>query len=305
MSRSAAFGRLLLLVTAALALPALAQEKTKEPALEKEVPLGRYTLRLYRTADPAADFPARAEILKDGETVWSEGSGEFYIGAVRQDPARTALIPLGKDPTGRARPSLILSSWTGGAHCCYDFFVFELGEEFRLIGKLEAGDDALSYFYDVDGDERMEFVSSDGAFAYFGGCFSCAPLPRVILRYKGGKYRLAGDLLRRLAPATGTMAERAARAKALSWEPGPPRAFWDDLFALAYAGYLSEARRWVLLTWPKDLQGGAEAAWTRFEKRLRESPYWPEIEELSKTPPETGEPAPLEFPDFDAHPPGK
>jgi len=305
MSRSAAFGPILLLVTAALALPALAQAKAKAPTLVKALPFGRYELRLYRAADPAAALPARAEILKDGLPVWSEESGEFYVGAVREDPARSDLIPPGFDPTGRGRLSLVLSSWTGGAHCCYDFYVLDLGEEFRLLGKLEAGDDDRSYFYDVDGDERMEFVSSDGAFAYFGGCYGCAPLPRVILRYKGGTYRFAGDLLRRLAPATGAMAERAARVKALSWEPNPPRAFWEDLFALAYAGYLSEAKRWVLLTWPKEYQGGPDAAWTRFEKRLRESPYWPEIEELSKTPPETGAPAPLEFPAFDAHPPGK
>jgi hypothetical protein len=69
-------------------------------------------------------------------------------------------IKPGTDINGNGIPDLIVTEWTGGAHCCYTAHVFELGEAFRKIGEIPGRDGGL-LFRDLDRDGIYEAVVQD------------------------------------------------------------------------------------------------------------------------------------------------
>jgi hypothetical protein len=72
------------------------------------------------------------------------------------------------DVHGGKTPELLVSSHSGGAHCCETLHVFALAESPRELLRYAAGN-AIGYeFRDLDGDGRMELLLGDDSFAYFG-----------------------------------------------------------------------------------------------------------------------------------------
>lgn len=108
--------------------------------------------------------------------------------------AKGATIPIGEDVTGDGIPNLLVATHSGGAHCCYTYYVFQIGNEFRFVDKLGFHDSETS-FYDVDGRPGREAVGADFNFAYWNAGFSETPTPTVVQRFVAGKYRVARDVM--------------------------------------------------------------------------------------------------------------
>ncbi|MDH5505983.1 MAG: hypothetical protein OEZ02_02045, partial [Anaerolineae bacterium] len=90
----------------------------------------------------------------------------------------------GTDITGEGNPDVIVFSSTGGAHCCYTFHVYDMGEYPRKV--MEAfTKDCGGEFKDLEGDGVFEFITCDASFNYFTRqcCYACSPFPRVVYRY--------------------------------------------------------------------------------------------------------------------------
>jgi len=99
-------------------------------------------------------------------------------------------LPIGTFVTGDGTPDLIVGSWTGGAHCCYNYTILSLGKLFKNLGTIHGLDSSFS-FKDLDGDGVFEAVGPDFNFRYWHECFAYSPAPLVILTFKNGRPVLA------------------------------------------------------------------------------------------------------------------
>jgi hypothetical protein len=111
-------------------------------------------------------------------------AGAFYIGpnSPETDTKNLLLLSPGTDINGNQIPDLIVTEWTGGAHCCYTAHVFELGASLRTIGEIRGRDGGV-LFRDLDGNGVYEAVIQDEegrelVFTYTGWDYRPTPNPK-------------------------------------------------------------------------------------------------------------------------------
>ncbi|MBI4841251.1 MAG: hypothetical protein HY803_09310 [candidate division NC10 bacterium] len=226
------------------------------------------------------------EVLRNGRRIYArrsrEESGQFLVGELHETNTPKERVSLGKDITGRGVPNMVISEWTGGAHCCYFVYAFEIGKRFRRLATLDAGDGPLD-FEDLDRDGILEFLMRDWTFAYWKTCFACSPAPRVILRFRSAAYRMAPNLMRRPPP---TPAELATRAKEL-WESGkwkeelPSPDVWSVMLDLIYTGNARQAWEFIEMAWRPGVPG-KEDFLKDFQVQLAKSRFWPDIKAMNR-----------------------
>jgi len=108
----------------------------------------------------------------DGNVILSETDSSFEV------------LLDSKDMNGDGIPDLVLEAYSGGARCCWTYYIFSLASTPSLITKFENEREAS---FDID-EKRgtAEIVTLDGAFDYFDGlCHACTPFPLVYLRLNG------------------------------------------------------------------------------------------------------------------------
>jgi hypothetical protein len=152
-------------------------------------------------------------------------------------------------------PTIVLTTWTGGAHGSNAYFVWSLGKRPRCLlayNKNNAADAHDFEFADLDGDRIPEIRSWYDGFAYTVGGSYWPDLP-VVLRLERGRYvdRTArySRLLRR--------AEHNAWAALIASDRKAPLAAWS--------GPLSAGVNLLALA---DLQGTRERTWRRLRTLL-------------------------------------
>lgn len=246
--------------------------------LESQETYRSYKVRIYRYSD------ACFEVLKSGERVYAESGKALHyeVGSVYPDDPKTYPVPMGQDITGDGKPDLVIAAWSGGAHCCFTFEVFEIGAEFRKIATLSAVHGDLSHFADLDHNGILVFVANDWTFAYWNTSFMDSPAPDVLLRFKNGQYHLAFDLMRKSAPSNAQVASAARRVHDMKPHPwgSPPTDLWRQMLAYIYTGNQSMAWQFLDDAWnPK--WGSKEAFLHDLERQLSRSPYWVELREAS------------------------
>lgn len=238
-----------------------------------------YSVRIYRNE---IGFGA-AEILKNGSRVWSDAKGLVYrVGHVyeRVMPGATDLR-IGTDMTGDGGSDLVVSCWSGGAHCCFDFFVFRLEPEFKLLATLEGGHADKSAFIDLDRDSIPEFVTADWVFAYWHTSFAFSARPRIVLRYRNGRYQLAPDLMKKPPP---TDKEIAATAHEIcnkvqgdgfldETDFGTMTTYFADLL---YSGNAAKAENHLKVALCRGEYKPQDFLW-EFSQQIKKSRYWSEL----------------------------
>jgi hypothetical protein len=119
--------------------------------------------------------------IKRGKRVLVRHSlGEDRFG---HDSTFFGLFPL----LGGKRKQLVIAQFTGGAHCCYQYWIYELYPRVRLLfdgTRFDIGDgfDPIT-FQDLDGDGSFEFTQKIGTFDYALGCYTCTPQPTMVFKY--------------------------------------------------------------------------------------------------------------------------
>lgn len=200
---------------------------------------------------------AVAESEGESRAVISRGGRELVRlteGAPREDATRIGLFPF----LGRWGKQLVVEQYTGGAHCCTVYHVYDLGAELRTLfdggefGVDEIGEDMN--LVDIDGDGRYEFTLDVMAFDYFLTSHAGSVFPTAVFAYdeRAGKYvpsnkRFSAYLLRgvardaRKAQALGRRLSKEERASTFHGEHF--RAVLDVLLKYVYAG--EEAKGWA------------------------------------------------------------
>jgi len=258
-------------------LPCPQGKKKKE-----EARFGNYVIRTYR----GPEMEGCLQILKSGTVIYSLVSEDFKIG---NNFWHGAPIPVGTDITGTGSPNVIVSEWSGGAHCCYTLHVFEIGDKFREIARIQADHGDGSNFEDLNHDGSYEFVGYDWAFAYWRTSFMSSPAPRIVLNYREGRFRLALDLMRTAGPTQEKLAEMIELVRSdREWSPktnsdcdqdcNVPVALWRDMLDLIYEGHSDMAWKLFDESWPKNLDGKPTFA-KQFCGQLRKSRYWRDLKD--------------------------
>lgn len=254
---------------------------------------GDYRVRLYDVwEDPAAtEFRAMSfEILRGDQRVFSDEGWRLRVCGTNATPdseaADAGLPPIGTDITGDGQPDLVIYDYSGGAHCCSSFYLFEIGAAFRHIQTLDAAHSEGITFVNLDADPALEIAMLDWSYAYRWSCFACSPVAEVLLKYDGVIYTAAESLMRLPPPTPEELHALADEVRRLdNWSPDipiPTPAMIGHMLSLVYSGNRFYA--WVLMemVWP---DGGAakETFADEFETALAESPYADAIARLNST----------------------
>jgi len=219
-----------------------------------------------------------------------EGGGALTLGQSSLDP-NAPEIANGTDVTGRGHPELIVSLFTGGAHCCTSHYLYELAPTVRLVARLNDADDDMAHFERDAKDRKYYYYTADWTFAYWPTCFACSPSEVVILRFvddaNGGAYHVAFDKMQKAAPTQAawnkklSTAQKAVKDGAVN-DIG--QAMWGAVLDLLYTGHSDLAWKFVDALGPKAQQKPFTSL-EDFCSLLRKSLYWPDLGPTLKNPP--------------------
>lgn len=119
-----------------------------------------------------------------------------------------------EDVTGDAADDLIVTEYSGGAHCCFTTYVYEfipkLTQRFASLSSNCPGE-----FKDLNGDAVPEFLTCDDRWAYRYCAFAASPIPLVVLEYQPGQGYVNAS-----AKFPGQYQERLQRSLALAETAG-------------------------------------------------------------------------------------
>ena len=228
---------------------------------------------------------SRVEIFKGATLVYAMDGHRFFIGSSDgADGKKECATPIGMDITGEGQPDLVIHEYTGGAHCCSLFHIFEIGEKFRHIQTIEL-EDSSTDFKNLDDDPALELPMNDWTFAYWKTSFADSPVPEVILKYSGGQYQMAPKMMKKLPRRQAELIETAAKIKSLPEWKDPsqkfPSALWREMLNLIYTGNMAQAWKLFDLAWPEEMAGKQEFL-EEFKAQFKKSLYWEQIQNMNK-----------------------
>lgn len=181
----------------------------------------------------------------------------------------------GRDITGNGSPNLVISNWTGGAHCCHFIHIFELGKKFKKLATIQANSSSVR-FVDLDHDGFPELEFLDGAIDYRFACFAGSPGGRVVLRFKKDHYEVASELMKSYNPSLRKI-KNLKKALIVSFakndNPDLPYAFLNAMMELSYSGHFKLALKLANEVWPVEKPGLMKFK-NEFSEALHESIYW-------------------------------
>jgi hypothetical protein len=263
------------------AIPAVAQTPREAPhdgyGLHDERTVGPFTIQRWVNSAMPEVSPAG---MCDCVTVVYQGVRRVMtFGRPGTMTAFTASDLSGTDINADGFPDLVVSAWSGGAHCCYSSGVYSVGESVKAILVLETGNCGSGELEDLDGNGTREFITCDDQWAYAYCSFADSPLPRVIYSYDPSRSMYVVDTPRFAGRYRDQLAEALDEAQTwLSASGGRDQGLdkcrlLRPVLGLMYSGRFSDG---VLLL--RGLYRGADRE--QFERevtqRVRESRLWVE-----------------------------
>jgi len=239
------------------------------------------TVRRAPGAIEGSFVPHTISVRAGDAQVWNF-SADALIGVAGHGKFKGATegIRQGADLTGNGQPNLILTEFSGGANCCTTFHLLELTTD-RAIRALDVIDAKhAGRFVDLDGNGTAEFEGHDWTFAYWKTSYADSPRPRIVLRWSGGGYVLAPDLMRIPRPTGEEIDQIVTRIlNNPGWAAGegpnadpsaqPPSDLWHEALRLIYGGHPQLGMRVLRMGWPAN-RDGFDAFRTEFESKLRD-----------------------------------
>jgi hypothetical protein len=233
------------------------------------------------------------EILKDGQRVFAETGWGFAIGYPYDDdqPPDAVKIKPGDDLSGEGQPELLITAWTGGAHCCFSFEIIRLVEPVHKLQTIPLYDADESSFVRRPGMRSLVLATVDYSdFSYFptGAGFAGSPAGRVFLSFQVDKFKLDTRLMKANIPTDAEIAKCAQLFKpSRAWQEeanaGQPMGMWYFATDLIYTGYAAQAWRFLDAAW-----GGSATDKKKYlddyRQRFRKSVYYTDLVQLQQAP---------------------
>jgi hypothetical protein len=288
-------GVLVAAVWVAAATGVLAQGPAENPAeacaaknQTSATTVGQYQFAAYKSNDGAC-----LQVTSGGKTIYTQSVDSFEtytLGQPGDAQDNIAAIANGTDVTGRGQPDMVVSLYTGGAHCCSIHVVFELQPTFKLLATLNDSDDDMAHFERL-ADGHYYYVTGDWTFGYWPTCFACSPSAVVTLRWtddaKGGGFHLAMDKMQTPAPTTAEWNKELGNAQKVVTAGDADSigtTMWQTVLNLIYGGHSDLAWKFVDALGPKAQQKPLPALGD-FCSLLKTGPYWPDLQPTLKDTP--------------------
>jgi hypothetical protein len=246
--------------------------------------VGQYVFSAYKSNDGAC-----LQVMSGGKVVYSHSVDSFEtytLGQKEDAPDNIAAIRDGTDVTGRGQPDMIVSLFTGGAHCCSIHYVFELEPQLKLLATLNDTNDDLARFELSAG--HYYYVTADWTFGYWPTCFACSPSALVTLVWSddknGGGFHLATQEMQTPAPTTAEWNKQLAdaqKAVAAGDADSIGTTMWQTVLNLIYDGHSDLAWKFVDALGPKAQQSPLPTLGD-FCSLLKTSPYWADLQPTLK-----------------------
>lgn len=246
----------------------------ENPVVVNQLEYGAYKIIISSAGDQSCEL---VDIVKDGESVYHDEDigAHFYFGDSLDEGHKPFLDILGTDTK-----NVVLSKWTGGAHCCYTLSVFELGLEFKSIAHIEGGN-FLPFFKDINNDGIPEINVTDDFLAYEFSSFAFSASAKVILEYSEGTYKVSAKLMRKPAPDLSSLENKIQNWKEELREPFegdfPPPSLIQTITDLIFTGNKEFALSIIYQSWPAEISGMDDFI-RRYEEALRKSNFYTEFE---------------------------
>jgi hypothetical protein len=157
--------------------------------------------------------------------------------------------------TGRPPKELLLTGYSGGAHCCTTHYLFTQEGGLRNLLYQEWGDGGIQEVRDLDGDGRGELIAL-WVYAYFGDLsFAYSPGVYRVYAYDG----MAFHEVTRKFPVPALQAMRAYREDFLNARSsgdllgmrGSALGYWLNALVI---GQGAEAKRWLMESAPPEVR---------------------------------------------------
>jgi hypothetical protein len=176
---------------------------------------------------------------------------------------------------------MIVTSWSGGAHCCFKHYIFELKPKLRLLATIEDGDADLAHFEKLNSDRGYFYVTYD-IWSYWPSSFASSVTHKVVLRWDGEKFRLDLNEMRSPRPTDQLWKTALKDVDNALRDGGDTRGalgvtLWDTTLDLIYTGHSELAWKFVREVNPDALKGDNPSL-GEFCSILKDDPYWPDLE---------------------------
>jgi hypothetical protein len=249
-----------------------------------------YVFKNYEGLNPDDDS-ACVRIYRDGKVVYrlTKEDEKYYLGQPGDSRYKIPHIANGADLTGDGRPDMIVTSWSGGAHCCFTHYVFELEPEFQLLATIDDGDTDLAHFEKLDSDRGYYYVSTD-IWSYWPSSFASSVSHKVLLRWDGQAFHLDLDKMRYPPPTLQKWQMALKDVDDALMNGGEVLGnlgitLWDTVLDLIYTGHSDLAWKFVKEANPNALRGDNPSL-EEFCVRLKGRPYWSDLEPALRNMPE-------------------
>ena len=258
----------------------------------------------FETYSHGEEFPACLTVHRDGKLIYKrlEDVRSFSLGQPAQPQYGIPAVVNGADLTSRGNSNMIVTSYSGGAHCCTTLYLFELNPQFRLLTTVYLGDRDLAHFAKDPVDGKFYLHSADNTFAYWHTSFAESPAPSVVLRWVEdnpghGSFRLALDKMQGHEPSAKEWKKNFVEPAHQAFEPGEAYAdplsgtysvgpgLWSSMLDLIYSERSLLAWKLIDEVWPTS-KSGKDKFLSDFCSQLSKSPYWPELQPTLKEPPQ-------------------
>lgn len=159
------------------------EEETSGPQeIEQGAVKAALSYREYQGEDAEITRTPVITVFADGKEV-AKLAGE---GTGSADPPVSVQIAE-IDPANQY-PEVVVSFYTGGAHCCSDTSVITSSADGSAWQTVEVGefDGGPMLATDLNGDGHYEFQTRDNAFLYAFACYACSEAPLELLTVENG-----------------------------------------------------------------------------------------------------------------------
>lgn len=181
-------------LSAKLSLPKNMKPKTAARDWEEKITRRAWDLedgRLRVSIDLKKSGPPDGLLFQSPEvTVTIDGKKVIRAEGVESFPDNPVfVIQIAEMDPGNPFPEVLMSVYTGGAHCCSDTRILTSSRDGRTWKEVEVGqfDGEPLEARDLDGDGRYELAMRDNSFLYTFGCYACSTAPLQILRLEKGQ----------------------------------------------------------------------------------------------------------------------
>ncbi|HEX5283044.1 MAG TPA: hypothetical protein VFW30_02905 [Bryocella sp.] len=241
---------------------------------------------LFQTFENDANGWTCVRASADGKLLFQRTNGNdgaFTLGQKADKEESIPAILNGADLTGRGRPDMLISAWSGGAHCCRTDYIFELRPRFRLLATINDQDADLSHFAQLDITGPYYYLSADYIFSYWYGSFAGSPVEPVILEYRddknGGGFHLSVEKMRQPPPSKQEWDKALAQVENdIANDPLNIRTdLWHEVLHLLYTGQADLAWKFIDDASPAAQKHPAPDL-SAFCSTLKESDYWRDLE---------------------------